>query len=132
MQDNTVTFDESESPAAIRFSPVFNVAVPFIDRHLDEGRIDKVAIITADEKVTYGELSERVNRAGNALLSLGVKPAERVLMVVKDCPEFIYTFFGAIKAGIVPVPVNTMMRVADYKYLIENSECRALPVGFRQ
>ena len=126
MQDNTVTLDGSESPAAIRFSPVFNVAVPFIDRHLDEGRADKNAIITADEKVTYGELAERVNRAGNALLSMGVAPAQRVLMVVKDCPDFIYAFFGAIKAGIVPVPVNTMMRVADYKYLIENSECTAL------
>ncbi|MDP7625005.1 MAG: benzoate-CoA ligase family protein [Rhodospirillales bacterium] len=126
MQDNTVTLDESESPAAIRFSPVFNVAVPFIDRHLKESRADKIAIKTVDENVTYGELSERVNRAGNALLSIGVKPAERVLMVVKDCPEFIYAFFGSIKAGIVPVPVNTMMRVADYKYLIENSECTTL------
>lgn len=126
MKDFTVTLDTSENPPAIRFAPVFNVAVPFIDRHLEEGRADKVAIVTAEEEVTYGQLAENVNRYGNALLDLGVKPKERALMVVKDCPEFIATFFGAIKAGIVPVPVNTMMRVSDYKYLIENSESAAL------
>ena len=126
MKDNTVTLDESESPAAIQFSPVFNVAVPFIDRHLEEGRAGKVAIRAGDEEVTYGELAERVSRCGNALISLGVQPGERALMVVKDCPEFIYAFFGAVKAGVIPVPVNTMMRVSDYQYLIENSAGAAL------
>ena len=126
MENHSVSVVGSEGQDSIQFSPVFNVAVPFIDRHLEEGRADKVAICTETEEVTYGQLAERVNRVGNVLLSLGLKPAERVLMVVKDCPEFIYTFFGAIKAGIVPVPVNTLMRVSDYKYLIENSECTAL------
>jgi benzoate-CoA ligase family protein len=126
MQDNIVTLDDSESPSAIRFSPVFNVAVPFIDRHLIEGRAGKVAIRAGEEAVTYGELAERVNRCGNAINSLGVQSGERVLMVVKDCPEFIYAFFGAIKSGVVPVPVNTMLRVADYQYLIEDSASAAL------
>ena len=107
MKANTVTLDQNENPAVIRFSPVFNVAVPFIDRHLDEGRSAKVAIRAGDQAVTYGELAERVNQCGNALLSLGVKPGERALMVVKDCPEFIYAFFGAIKAGVIPVHINT-------------------------
>ena len=44
MNDNTVTLDDSQSPSAIVFSPVFNVAVPFIDRHITEGRAGKVAI----------------------------------------------------------------------------------------
>ena len=47
-------------------------------------------------------------------------------MVVKDCPEFFYIFWGAIKAGIVPVPLNTMLRVDDYKYMIEDSDCAAI------
>ena len=88
MKDNTIALDPSTSPAAISIAPVFNVAVPFIDRHIEEGRAAKIAITTLDQDVTYGALAERVNRAGNALLSIGVKPAERVLMVVKDCPEF--------------------------------------------
>jgi benzoate-CoA ligase family protein len=102
----------------------FNVAVPFVDRHVGEGRGAKVAVRTATETVTYAELAERVNRAGNALLTAGLKPGDRVLMIVKDCPAFFYLFWGAIKAGIVPVPPNTLLRVADYAYLFEDSGCR--------
>ncbi len=126
MREHTVELDNSETPAAIRIASVFNVVVPFVDRHLEEGRGAKAAIRTVDEDVTYAELAERVNRCGNALKDLGVGPGERVLMMVKDCPEFLYLFFGAIKAGVVPVPVNTMLRVQDYTYLIGDSGCVAL------
>ncbi len=103
----------------------FNVAVPFIDRHLSEGRGAKVAIRTVHgETVTYAELAGRVNRAGNALLARGLKPGDRLLMVVKDCPAFFYLFWGAIKAGIVPVPPNTLLRTPDYAYMFEDSGCR--------
>jgi benzoate-CoA ligase family protein len=122
MSSPTVTVDRSVSPARISFAPGFNVAVPFIDRHLDEGRGGKVAIRTADGDVSYAELAERVNRCGNALLALGVKRGDRLLMVVKDCPEFFYLFWGAIKAGVVPVPLNTMLRSDDYKFIIEDSQ----------
>src|SRR5258708_5843091 len=108
----------------VRLPPRFNVAVPFIDRHLGEGRGAKAAIRTAHETVTYAELAERVNRTGNALLARGLKPGDRVLMVVKDCPGFFYLFWGAIKAGIVPTPLNTMLRAPDYAYIIEDSGCQ--------
>ena len=108
----------------VRLPDRFNVAVPFIDRHLGEGRGAKVAIRTASETVTYAELAERVNRAGNALLAAGLKPGDRLLMVVKDCPAFFYLFWGAIKAGIVPAPLNTLLRAADYAYMFEDSGCR--------
>jgi benzoate-CoA ligase family protein len=126
MQDNTVTVDEKADPPALNFAPVFNVAVPFIDRHLDEGRAGKDAIRTVDESVTYGQLAERVNRSGNLFKSLGIEPGDRILMYVKDCPEFFYAFFGAVKAGFIPVPVNTMLRVDDYRYLIEDSKCAVM------
>ena len=126
MKPNTVMVDTSKNPTTLRFASEFNVAVPFIDRHLDEGRADKVAIRTAEEEVTYGALAEGVNRAGNALKALGLAPGARVLMVVKDSAEFIALFFGAIKAGVIPAPVNTLLRVADYTYFIEDSECAAL------
>ena len=121
MQDNTVTIDTSQSPAALTFAPVFNVAAPFIDRHIAEGRADKVAIRSADGDVTYGELAANVNRAGNALLGLGLDPGDRVVMAVKDCAEFFYIFWGAIKAGFVPVPVNTLLRANDYRFILEDS-----------
>ena len=126
MEDNTVVIDDKAGPPALRFAPVFNVAVPFIDRHLDEGRRDKIAIKTVDESVTYGELAESVNRCGNLFKSLGVGSGDRVLMLVKDCPEFIYAFFGAIKSGAIPVPVNTMLRIDDYRFVIDDSESTVL------
>ena len=126
MPDHVVTLDDSTDPPAIRLPELFNIAVHFIDRHPAEGREAKVAIRTVAEEVTYGELAERVNRCGNALKTLDISAGERVLMVVKDCPEFFYLFWGAIKAGAVPVPVNTVMREDDYRYLIEDSGCRAV------
>ena len=126
MADNIVTVDHSTTPATIEFSERFNTAVPMIDRHLTDGRGAKVAIRSVDGEVTYGELAERVNRCGNALLNRGANRGDRVLMMIKDCPEFIYVFYGAIKAGIVPVPVNTLLRSADYQYMIADSACTGL------
>ena len=106
------------------FAPNFNVAVSFIDRNLDEGRGDKTIIrMVGGGEVTFSELAENVNRAGNVLAGLGIAPGDRVLMVVKDCPEFYYLFWGAIKAGIVPVPINTLLRARDYRFTIEDSGC---------
>ena len=80
MRDNTVrverTGDGRDHPSAIHFSPVFNVAVPFIDRHISEGRSNKTAIRTAEGDVTYGELADNVNRCGNALRSLGAEDGD--------------------------------------------------------
>ena len=73
--------------------------------------------------MTYGALAERVNRCGNALQSLGLLPGARILMMVKDCPEFFYLFWGAIKAGYVPVPLNTLLRAPDYQFMMEDSKC---------
>jgi benzoate-CoA ligase family protein len=126
MQDNTVDVDAKANPPTLGFAPVFNVAVPFIDRHLAEGRADKDAIRTIDESVTYGQLAERVNRSGNLFKSLGIDKGDRILMYVTDCPAFFYAFFGAIKAGFIPVPVNTMLRTDDYRYLIDDSKCAVL------
>src|SRR4029450_14024256 len=60
---------------------------------------------------------------GHALLAAGLKPGARLLMVIKDCPAFFYLFWGAIKAGILRAPLNTMLRAADYAYLFEDSGC---------
>ena len=124
MQDHTLSIRASTEEPGITFAPVFNVAVPFIDRHLAEGRGAKVAIReTGGREVTYGELAAQVNRCGNALRGLGIAPGERVLMVVKDCAEFYFLFWGAIKAGIVPVPLNTLLRAKDYAFMIQDSGC---------
>jgi benzoate-CoA ligase family protein len=121
-----VVVDRSKRPAAIRFEPGFNAAVPFVDRHLEEGRGAKLAIRCAAGDVTYAELAERVNRCGNALLGLGLERGQRVLMVVKDSPEFFYLYWGAIKAALIPVTLNTILRAADYQHMIDDSGCSAV------
>ena len=126
MQDHTVVVDHAPTPSTIAFAPVFNVAVPFIDRHLSEGRSEKTAIRTVAGDVTYGQLAEQVNRCGNVLREAELVPGDRLLMIVKDCPEFFYLFWGAIKAGVVPVPVNTLLRAPDYQYMIDDSACAAV------
>ena len=97
----------------------------FIDRHLAEGRGGKIAIRTVTEESATGSLPTASRRCANTLLGLGVTPGSRLLMMVLDGPAFFYLFWGAIKAGIVPVPINTLLRAADYAYLIEDSGARA-------
>ena len=127
MADHIVTVDTSTAPATLTFSDVFNVAVHFIDRHVAEGRGGKVAIRQDGiGDVTYAALAENVNRCGNALNAMGLAKGDRILMMVKDCPEFFYLFWGAIKAGYVPVPLNTLLRAKDYAFNIENSEAAAV------
>jgi len=124
MRDHTVRVSHQRGETTLDFAPVFNVAVPFIDRHPDEGRGDKIVIrTTAGERISYYELADRTNRCGNALRALGANHGDRVLMIIKDCPEFFYIFWGAIKAGLVPVPVNTLLRANDYQSLISDSGC---------
>lgn len=110
----------------LEFPPGFNAAVPFIDRHLEEGRGAKDAIRGAFGAVTYAELAACVNRCGNVLKTLGLERGQRLLLIVKDCPEFFYLFWGAIKIGVIPVPLNTLLRAKDYQYMIEDSGCAAV------
>jgi benzoate-CoA ligase len=105
-----------------------NAAAVFIDRHLQQGRADKPAILCGDETVTYRGLYEGVNRFGNALLALGIRMEERVAIIMPDCPECVYAFFGAIKIGAVAIPMNTLLMPADYEYLLNDSRAQVLVI----
>ncbi len=102
---------------------VFNAATYFIDSHIESGRLDKIAIIDDDGRYSYGDLAVKVNRAGNALLALGLGPESRVAMIMSDGIDFLAVFWGAIKAGLIPVPINTLLTSDNYAYILE--DCRA-------
>ena len=121
-----LTIDRSESPSRIAYGSRFNAASWFIDRHLDEGRQSKIAVRQLGSDITYSDLCENVARTGNALLGLGLEPGSRVMMVVKDCVEFFYVFWGAMKAGLIPVPVSFMIRPSDIAFMIEDSGCDSI------
>ncbi len=114
---------------SIELPDVFNAASYFIDRHIEEGRADKVAIECGDLRVTYRQLFEVVNRVGNGLRNLGVRMEERVFLLLLDTPDFAASFFGAIKIGAVPVPVNTLLKPGDYEYLLNNTRARVAIVS---
>jgi benzoate-CoA ligase len=95
-----------------------NLTTEFLDRNPPP----KTAILTSAEALTYGEVAEMANRAGNGLLALGVSPGDRVLLLLPDGPEFVAAWFGAIKIGAVAVPTNTSLRTADYAHFLAKSE----------
>ena len=101
--------------------PRFNAATFFVDRHVAEGRGAKVAFFHDEGSITYAGLQELVNRTGNALLDLGVRPEQRVLCLLLDSPAFLGAFWGAIKIGAIPIPANTMLRADDYLYFLDDS-----------
>src|SRR5262245_34442514 len=110
--------------------PIFNAASYFVDRHIDEGRGGKVAIECGDERVSYAQLLERVNGFGSALRDeLAVRPEERVLLLLLDEPAFAYAFFGTMKIGAVAVPVNTLLKEADYRHLLSDTRATVLVVS---
>ena len=119
----TVTAESLGVPAT------FNVATRFVDRNVVEGHGSRIAIECGDERITYDDLLRNVNRAGSALRQLGVRPEERILLLHHDSPAFAYIFFGAIKIGAVPVPLNTLWKAADYDYVLRDSRAAVLVVS---
>jgi benzoate-CoA ligase family protein len=107
----------------------FNVASFFVDRPVAEGRGGRPAFFHEDASLTYGQLQELVNRTGNALRELGVEREQRVLILLLDSPEFLGAFWGAIKIGAIPVPLNTMLRPPDYLYFMNDSRAGVLVVS---
>jgi 4-hydroxybenzoate-CoA ligase/benzoate-CoA ligase len=107
----------------------YNAADHFIDRHLREGREAKIAYIDDRGRYTYAELAERVNRAGNALRHAGAEMEQRVLLCMMDGIDFVALFWGAVKIGAIPVPVNTLLTGDDYHYLLRDSRAKVLAVS---
>jgi benzoate-CoA ligase len=107
----------------------YNAAVDLIGRNLAAGRGDKIAFIDDQGECSYAELAERVDRVVNALHSLNIRREERIAIAMLDSCEWPALFLGAIKAGIVPVALNTLLTPADYEYQLRDSRARALFVS---
>src|SRR5882672_9022230 len=116
--------------AALEAIPrAYNFAADIIGRNLEAGRAGKAAYIDPRGSWTYGQLAERVDRFGRVLRSFGIRREERVLLALLDTIDWPTAFLGAIKAGIVPVPVNTLMTEDDYRFMLADSRARALVVS---
>ncbi|MBX6368463.1 MAG: benzoate-CoA ligase family protein [Rhodospirillales bacterium] len=106
----------------------YNAASDLIGRNL-AARPDKVAIVDDNGSYTYRDLAERVDRFADALRRLGIQQEQRILLCLLDTVDFPTAFLGAIKAGIVPVAVNTLLTSADYAFMLKDSRAKAIVVS---
>ena len=95
-----------------------------LDHNLEAGRGDHAAILCGQERVTYAQLLALAWRAGRALLEAGIRREERVLLLLDDTPAFPAVFLGANRIGAVPVPVNPLYKISDFRYFLEDSYAR--------
>lgn len=102
----------------------FNFARHILDLNL--GRAGKTAYIDDQASLSYGELDRRVRSFAAGLLARGVQPEQRVLLVMQDTIDLPVAFLGALFAGVIPVPVNTLLHAADYAYMIDHSRARVV------
>ncbi len=107
----------------------YNAAVDFVDRHVAEGRGDKTAFIDPSRNLTYAELRDAAARIGPMLARMGIEPESRIALVLLDTVDFPILFWGAIRAGIIPILVNTRLTVDQYRYLFEDSRAKAVFVS---
>ena len=107
----------------------YNAAEDLLGGNLAAGRGAKVAIIDDGGRYTYAELAERADRFGHHLLSLGLRMEDRILIAMHDGIDWPTAFLGAIKAGILPIAVNTLLTPRDYEYMLADSRARALLVS---
>jgi len=101
----------------------YNAATWLLDRNVDEGRAQKLAFTDTVSELTYGELQKQSCRLANLLRRLSVRREERVAMIMLDTVDFPIVFLGAIRAGVVPVPLNTLLTSDQYAYVL--ADCRA-------
>ncbi|MGB7925247.1 MAG: benzoate-CoA ligase family protein [Pyrinomonadaceae bacterium] len=113
----------------IDFPEKFNMADYFLYHNLEEGREHKTCLYFNEQSYTYGETARMSNRVGNALRDLGVEMEDRVLIALPDCPQFVWTWFGASRIGAVVTMVNPLLPADDYKYYLEYTRARVAVVN---
>src|SRR5262245_5053021 len=113
---------------SITFPEQFNMADYFLYHNLDEGRENKVCLYFEDRRWTYGEAASMSNKTGNVLRDLGLDVEDRILIALPDCPEFVWTWFGAARIGAVITMVNPLLPGSDYQYYLDYTRARVAVV----
>jgi benzoate-CoA ligase family protein len=107
----------------------YNFAADVLQSNLDAGRADKPAYIDSRGTLTYGQLADRVARFGDVLRKLGIRREERVLLALLDTVDWPTAFLGCLKAGVIAVPVNTLLTEDDYRFMLADSGAKCLVVS---
>jgi benzoate-CoA ligase len=107
----------------------YNASAALIGRNLAAGRGAKTAFIDDHGRYSYADLADRVARFANAMRSRGIEREQRILLCLHDSIDFPTAFLGAIRAGIVPVPVNTQLGAEEFAFMLADSRARAVVVS---
>src|SRR4030043_1315475 len=99
----------------------FNMSDYFLDRNIRQGRGHKVGIYTEQRNYTYNDIQKMVNKTANGLREIVVRVDDRVMLLMLDVPQFYAMFWGAVRIGAIPVPVNTMLTPEEYEYYLNDS-----------
>ena len=121
--------DHAHSPPRVDIPRDYNAAFDLIERNLKAGRAAKIAFVDDRGAYSYGEVARRVDRFASALSTLGLRPEDRMLLAMLDSIDWVVAFLGAIKAGVIPVAVNTLLKPHDYEYMLRDSRARVLFVS---
>ncbi|MDE2210494.1 MAG: AMP-binding protein, partial [Betaproteobacteria bacterium] len=121
--------DHRVSPPMVTIPRQYNAADDLIGRNLAAGRQDKPAFIDDAGAYTYADVDRRASQFANVLRKLGIDIEQRILLCMHDSIDFPSTFLGAIRAGVVPVAVNTVLTQGDYEYMLADSRARIAVVS---
>src|SRR5271170_5533099 len=110
-------------------NPAGNAADYFIDRHLREGHGDRLAFADPWRSLTYAELTSASARFAAGLRAVGIERERRIALVMLDTVDFPIAFWGALRAGVVPVPINTLLPADITGYILQDGRAAALVVS---
>jgi benzoate-CoA ligase len=129
MAEQNAADQQSEKVPLAPLPRDYNAAVDLISRNIDAGRAQKIAIRDDRGAYSYADLAERIDRFADLVTAMGILPEQRIMLCLLDGIDFPTAFLGAIKAGVVPVPVNTLLTNADYDFMLRDSRARLLVVS---
>ncbi len=107
----------------------YNAVVDFVDRHRQQGRASKTAFIDPHTSVTYGDLCDNTHRVANLLIAHGVEMENRIALLAHDTVHWPAIFWGAMRAGVIPVALNTLLSRDQYHYILADTRAKALFVS---
>lgn len=112
-----------EAHTALSGQDAGNAVADFIDRHITNGRRAARAFVDPVEVLTYAELYRGSSRFGSALRAAGIARERRIGLLMLDTVEFPIAFWGALRVGVIPVPINTLLVPQQVRYVL--ADCRA-------
>jgi 4-hydroxybenzoate-CoA ligase len=107
----------------------YNAAVEFVDANVARGNGTKVAFADGKRKLTYAELQDASVRFAHGLEALGLRQESRIALLMLDTIDYPVVFWGSLRAGVVCIPLNTLLTADQYLYILEDSRAEAIFVS---